>query len=377
MVARFDRGTINTDAIVTEEGYIRAKAIVTRAGVFTYRNPDGTIRRELRHPDDVFKADSLDTMKMIPITNDHPPERLVNAKNAKKLAIGYTGENIAHDNAYVASSLVITDEEGVKMIQEQGKKELSLGYTVDLVPEEGVFNGDAYDHRQTNIKYNHLSLVDKARAGAVARINLDADDAEEVEDEEEEEKEDKMEKEDKKKEDKKAKNDSLSTINLDGKNYDASKEVISHINSIKNDMTKLTAERDSLKERLDESEKRQKFSQKEIQKEIQKAVKETVQLVEVAKQVLDAETLEGIENLDKQDVQKLVIKARFPNAKLDSADEVYIQARYDACVEDLPKRKSDAVARANEALTTKTDSQPKKDRATEARLKLIESYKKQ
>jgi len=73
----------------TSEGYLRGEAIVSRAGVFKYRNVDGSIRGELRHPDDVFNNDSLSTLKMIPITIDHPPE-FVNASNAHKYQVGYT-----------------------------------------------------------------------------------------------------------------------------------------------------------------------------------------------------------------------------------------------------------------------------------------------
>lgn len=55
-----------------------------------------------------------------------------------------------------------------------------LGYTVDLIPEEGSYNGQPYNFRQSNIKYNHLSIVDNARAGSEARIALDSFDAEEI-----------------------------------------------------------------------------------------------------------------------------------------------------------------------------------------------------
>ena len=179
-VARFDRGQVKGDAFITDEGYIKANAIVTRTGVFLYKNPDGTIRKELRHPDEVFKIDSLDSMKMIPVTNGHPQERLVSAENAKRLAIGYTGETITQDGEFVLSNLLITDLASIKDVTERNRRELSLGYTVDLIPEEGSYNDQPYNFRQTNIKYNHLSIVDNARAGSEARIALDSFDAEEI-----------------------------------------------------------------------------------------------------------------------------------------------------------------------------------------------------
>ena len=84
-VARYDRGSVRGDAIVTDEGYIRAHAVVTRTGVFLYKNADGSTRRELRHPDDVWNEDSIATMDLIPVTNGHPSEKLVTAENSKRL----------------------------------------------------------------------------------------------------------------------------------------------------------------------------------------------------------------------------------------------------------------------------------------------------
>jgi hypothetical protein len=165
---------------MTPEGYIKSRCIVTRCGVFLYKNADGTVRKELRHPDDVNIPESLDSMKMIPIVNGHPPERLVNADNAKRLSVGYTGEIVENNYPYIISNLIVTDKNAVNDIKEKRKNELSLGYTVDLIPEEGNYFGEPYEFRQTNIRYNHLALVDQARAGPEAKIVLDGNDAEEI-----------------------------------------------------------------------------------------------------------------------------------------------------------------------------------------------------
>ena len=56
MAKRFD--VMRMDKMsVTPQGYIRADAYATRAGVFSYQYADGTVIRELRHPDDVFYED--------------------------------------------------------------------------------------------------------------------------------------------------------------------------------------------------------------------------------------------------------------------------------------------------------------------------------
>jgi len=44
-VARFDRGEIRGQTQFTDEGYLKADAVVTRYGVFDYKNPELWLRR--------------------------------------------------------------------------------------------------------------------------------------------------------------------------------------------------------------------------------------------------------------------------------------------------------------------------------------------
>lgn len=157
---------------MTKEGYLRGDAIITRAGVFDYRNADGSIVRELRHPDDVFKPESLETLKMLPITVDHPPE-FVDAKNAHKYDRGSTGESYRIDGDYIISTLTVRHQDAINAI-EDGNHEISMGYSVKLIPEKGIYEGKAYDFRQINHEYNHLALVEKGRAGSLVRLRYDS-----------------------------------------------------------------------------------------------------------------------------------------------------------------------------------------------------------
>ena len=75
---------------------------------------------------------------MIPVVDGHPPERLINSTNAKRLAVGYTGETIEDEYPHIIANMVITDKNMVEKIKDKKKNELSLGYTVDLIPEDGV-----------------------------------------------------------------------------------------------------------------------------------------------------------------------------------------------------------------------------------------------
>ena len=187
IVRRFDNGIV-VSMEKTPEGFLKGIARVTRTGVFTYRNADGTLRRELRHPDEVFSRASLESMRMIPITNLHPAEKLVTADTAKQLSIGMTGENVIPDGKFVMVPIAITTRDGVIAI-ENGREELSLGYETELEETPGSYDGEEYDFVQRKIGYNHLAIVDRGRAGADVRLNMDEMDAVEVPKEEEEEEE--------------------------------------------------------------------------------------------------------------------------------------------------------------------------------------------
>jgi hypothetical protein len=155
----------------TANGFLKGRAAATRTGVFEYYNLDGTKRFELRHPDEVLKPESLESLKSLPITNDHPKE-LVNSDNATELSVGMTGETVSIKDDHVMVSLNITDKHAITAIK-RGKQELSCGYTVNVIPEIGEYNGQKYTHIQKDINYNHLAIVAKGRAGDDVRLNLD------------------------------------------------------------------------------------------------------------------------------------------------------------------------------------------------------------
>jgi hypothetical protein len=157
----------------TADGRLVAEGLLTRAGVFSYRNPDGTERRELRLPDEVFRKDALDSFALTPVTNNHPPE-LINAKNAKRYSVGTVGENVQKDGDFVRARLVVHDAETIRQM-EAGKASLSCGYEVELDKTPGVHpEYGRYDAIQRRIVGNHVAIVDTARAGEAARVRMDA-----------------------------------------------------------------------------------------------------------------------------------------------------------------------------------------------------------
>lgn len=170
MATRYDVGTLKP-AQKRADGRLIVDAHLTRSGVFTYRNNDGTTRREYRPPEEVFKKDSLETASMMPITNNHPSEP-VTSRNARKYAVGSVGEAVRRDGDHVAAPLVVFEDKTIAEM-DAGKRDVSCGYECDLDETPGVTpQGERYDAVQRNIVYNHLAIVSVGRAGS-ARVRMD------------------------------------------------------------------------------------------------------------------------------------------------------------------------------------------------------------
>lgn len=161
----------------TPSGGLRIPANLTRVGVFTYRFPDGSVRRELRHPDHVFKEDSLKTLRDAPVTDLHPPEK-VTPSNYGKYTRGHISE-YGHNDTHVTGVLAVQDADLIQKIDAKERQELSMGYRCDLDWTSGEYNGEKYDAIQTNIKYNHAAIGPEkwGRAGSTVALRLDSCDA--------------------------------------------------------------------------------------------------------------------------------------------------------------------------------------------------------
>ena len=171
-VIRLDSMPI-TRASFTDEGYLEDKPVLTTTGIFEYRNPDGSIRRELRLPQEVFSPESLASYKGKPIIITHEAG-LITKENVAENQIGTILSEGVRSGNDVKADIIIHD---VNAMKERGLKELSLGYNLDLDETGGTWNGVHYDAVQRNIRINHLALVRQARAGEQARLNVDSRDS--------------------------------------------------------------------------------------------------------------------------------------------------------------------------------------------------------
>lgn len=353
----------------TNEGFLRGRAIVTSIGVFTYKRKDGTVQRELRLPEEVFAFDTLNSMKLKPVTLNHPNE-LVTSENADRLQVGSLGDNPTsttqwHDEPWdkvtdginCAIDMVITNKDAIDAVL-NGKQALSMGYTCDLEAAQpgAAWCGIEYDFIQRNIRYNHCAIVDEARAGDNAKIELRADSEDAVlEDMVFYKKTD-------------GGTQMLKKINLDGIEYEAEAEVIKALQradekakkaeedaceqkkamdkkvadledkekELEKRISELEAERDSAKDKADSLEKDLEKAKADSAdpKRLDEAVKAKMELLHNAEKA----KIEVKADMSDMDIKKAIITSAFPNAKFDGKDDVYIQARYDATVEMLEER---------------------------------------
>lgn len=175
MSFRLDYGRLDK-ADRTPSGGLKIPAFVTRVGVFSYRTDDGRVVRELRHPDHVFSKDSLDSMEDAPLTVRHPGK--VTPADYKSNAVGHVRDVKAQDT-HVAARAIVQDAAAIKGVDSGDLVEVSCGYSCDIDPTPGVWNGEKYDSIQTNIRYNHVALGPKGwgRAGSSVALRLDSGDA--------------------------------------------------------------------------------------------------------------------------------------------------------------------------------------------------------
>lgn len=171
-VARFDRVGALRSPRRTDAGRMRVDGVFTRAGIFEYPREDGTIQRELRPPEEVFDPSSMSSLEMMPVVEDHPRSGLLGARAAG--AQGWTLEGVRREGDLVAGSLMVTDPALVKAV-EDGKRALSVGYSVAYDPTPGVDPVyGRYDGVQRRIRGDHLAVVDVGRAGPEARVRMDS-----------------------------------------------------------------------------------------------------------------------------------------------------------------------------------------------------------
>lgn len=389
-VRRWDSGVVGK-VERTDQGYLRAPATITRTGVFTYQLPGGKVRRELRLPDEVFRADTLASFGLSPLTNGHPPVMLT-SRNTARYQVGSVVEP-KRDGDHVEAFVQVTDADAIEAA-EAGRRQLSCGYTCDLEHQsgvtdgiEGVADGLTFDAIQRNIRGNHVALVDKGRAGATVQLRLDGADAFQIEDDDDAD-------------GKPDKTDSIeradgrptmgaqgmeAKITVDGVDYEATPQVeqavgklSARIDALQSQLAEQKKDLEAAKARADAAEEslaaeKQARADAESPEKVRAAVDARLALERSAGPILGDQA--KLDEMADADIKRAVVIAAAKDAevvkqRLDGCDDAYLQARYDAAVEgwEQANQPNAGLAATRQAANqaTRTDS------VNDARQRMIE-----
>lgn len=145
---------------------------MTKIGVFPYLGkqisnelePD-KIYMVLRPEEELTNSETLKSLELIPLLNDHEMVGKDFTPVEKKGSHGITGQNVKVKGDLITNDLRLLSEEIKKEI-DNGKRELSMGYRCryDLTP--GEYNGQHYDAIQRDVRFNHIALVEDGRMGS-------------------------------------------------------------------------------------------------------------------------------------------------------------------------------------------------------------------
>lgn len=311
MALRFDNGSLRAPQYLAD-GTVKVEAVVTRSGVFEYRNPDGSTRREYRPKQEVFNQDSMKSFGLMAVTLRH--HGLITADNRKEFGIGTVLEGIRQDGNAVIATLHIYDSEAINLLK-AGMNQTSCGYEQDLIKTPGVTDdGERYDAMQTNIRGNHVAIVEVARAGDDARVRMDSatmiagDPAKEMNMDEL----------------KKALADLAAlTVRMDS--------VEKERDTLKTSVAKLEGERDAA---IDKATKADKARQ-DAAESTEKTVRERIKLEGFAGRFLrtDAGDVTDVSKMTPTEIKSAIVE-RLSGKKLARQDAAYVDARFDAAIED-------------------------------------------
>lgn len=295
----------------TKHGFLRAQGMLTRVGVFTYRRADGTTVREYRPPEEVFRADSLRSFALVPLTLGHPDNREnVTPENAQKFTVGAVG---APEQAgeHVRADMLITRKDAIAAV-EGGRNKLSCGYDCFVIDRPGVYVGpdgkeERFDAVQTMIRGNHVAIVDTPRAGPSAQIRIDSADAYQYDGREPPQEERTVK------------------IIIEGKEHDVPDAVAAELKKRTDDSTKVQ----ELEGKIAAMEATKKTDAAESEKNSR--VKERVKLINRCAPFLTtkADEIEALHDLSDVELMRKVIAKRTPDLKLDGKDDVFVRAAFE------------------------------------------------
>ena len=88
----------------------------------------------------------------------------------RDIKIGAVSGEVKLEEPYLIADIKIYDKYAIEEITNKGIVDLSPGYRAHYKQESGEYNGEKYEFKQEDIKYNHLAVVENGRSGKEVRI---------------------------------------------------------------------------------------------------------------------------------------------------------------------------------------------------------------
>lgn len=338
----------------TDQGYLKVPGKVARIGVQDYlvwelrpeegqpdpanlrQREDNEVIGVYRPADEVFNSESLATYEDADVTDGHPDD-MVTAQSFKDVSLGHSTGPGRADGDYVVCDIILKDAQAIDKV-EQGTANLSAGYRARYDYEPGTTqDGQNYEFVQRDIRINHIALVDRARAGAEARLF-----------------------------DHEARGEAMSTITLDGKTitvgddataqllrgtFDAQKEKMDELQSklkeqedaaeeTRKEMEKLKAEKD------EEAEKREEAEKASSDEAIQERLKDVAEARDHAKQIAGNDFT--CDSVDPMTVRREALAKVRPTVDWAKQSDEYVQAAWDM---KIAEAESDPAKQSHDSLS--------------------------
>ena len=170
----FSKGELGSRRTLTPEGFVVCHDVpIARIGQQIYAAYEVPVEPNMvgeifidRPAEEVFREETVASFNGKPVTIEHPSE-FVSPDNWAALAQGVTmnaraGQGI--DGDVILADLLLTGRDAIKLVTDDGIREVSAGYEADyeqIEPGRGV---------QRNIIANHVALVAMGRCGSRCAI---------------------------------------------------------------------------------------------------------------------------------------------------------------------------------------------------------------
>ena len=155
--------------VVDINGWITIKDNpILKAGIFPYLGSEigqgepSRVYNVLRSEEELSKPETIKSFELVPLINEHFVLGELGTDTDDKPIDGIVGESIYFEAPYLKSNIKVFGKH-IKKLIEVGKIELSAGYSCKYIPVE---NNPDYDFIQTDIRANHLALVEAGRNGS-------------------------------------------------------------------------------------------------------------------------------------------------------------------------------------------------------------------